>query len=671
MSLFESGEKRSFKIRFGKSLRFKFAIVVMALTTSVLFGNAALLTYSRISDLKQQIQQSAVNFALLTPAAIVASYQKYSNAEASKFREDVASLMRRDKNVDRIVLFDAQGQKLFDSGDESLDKNFKLQPKQASEMKQLSAELTLRETKDHSGETAIEITSPYFDSTGNLVYTINYLVSLRVLRQQTRQAIGQTLSFTLISVLLSVVFATLFASKITHPLKMLKEGAFEIARGQFEHKLRIETGDELEELAQNFNRMAEKLKQNISDLEDSRAKILESNLKLEQTNSRLAKTNKMLEEANENLKELDKMKNEFLQTLSHEVRTPLAAIKGYTEYLQEGTLGPINATQARALEVMQRNVDRLAGYLNTLLDFTSLESGELPITNAPFNIRTVIEQSLLPYKPEMEKKSLELDLQIGIDVSYCIGDRDRILQVLDNLLSNAVKFTPAKGKITVSAKVVEGSKVEIAVSDTGIGISENDLPKIFDRFYQADASTTRKYGGIGIGLSFVKKILDAHKTTIHVESKLGKGTTFRFLLEAPQKSKTAEFKLLPVDRKKYFLIQLIDDEPEINDMLKLSLVKEGYNVIDATTGEEGLEIAKRHLPDIIFLDVRLPDIDGFEVLKRLKENSQTKAIPVIIMSILRDKAKSLEQGAVDHLVKPIDIKQLKSKLNRCLQATQL
>lgn len=654
------------------SLRFKFAVAVTFLTSTLLLGNAAILIHSRINEMRQQIQQSAINYALLTPDAIIASYQKYSNAEVNMFREDVSSLMRRDNNVERIMVFDSEGGLLFDSGDDSLDKDFKVKPKEIlsqSQKLQLSNrfQLTYQTIRNSRSEDIIELFSPSFDSSGRLAFVIRYEVSLGIMRDRIRAAIVQTLSFTMLSILLSVAFATFFARRITRPLNLLTAGASAIALGDFDHKLDIRTNDELEDLARSFNYMAEKLKSNISDLEDSRAKILESNLKLEQTNYRLARTNTSLEKANEDLKELDKMKNEFLQTISHEVRTPLAAIKGYTEYLYEGTLGVINESQKKALEVMQRNVERLASYLNTLLDFTSLESGEIPITKNPFNIRTVIEQSVLPHKSAMEKKSIKLSVDIDNKVGYCIGDRDRILQVLDNLISNATKFTPNGGSITISAAPVDKGRVEITVRDTGIGIKENEISKIFDRFYQADASTTRQYGGMGIGLSFVKMILDAHNASLKVESKEGEGTVFRFLLEASTSTSTAEFQILPVDKKKFFLVELIDDEPEINEMLKLSLIKEGYNVIDATSGEDGLEIAIRHRPDIIFLDVRLPDINGFEVLKKLKENPQTETIPVIIMSILKDIDKSLEYGAVDHLVKPIDFKQFKSKINRCFQ----
>lgn len=655
-----------------RSLRFKFAVAVTFLTATLLLGNAALLIYNRINDLRQQIHQSAINYALLTPDAIIASYQKYSNTEVNMFREDVSSLMRRDSNVERIMVFNSDGGLLFDSADDALDKDFKVTPKEVlsqSEKAQMSNrfQLTSQTIRNKRGEDAIELFSPYFDSSGRLAFVIRYEVSLGILRDRIRTAIVQTLSFTMLSILLSVAFATFFARRITKPLNLLTVGASAIALGDFDYKLKIRTKDELEDLARNFNYMAEKLKNNISDLEDSRAKILESNLKLEQTNYRLAKTNARLEKANDDLKELDRMKNEFLQTISHEVRTPLAAIKGYTEYLHEGTLGAINESQKKALEVMQRNVERLSSYLNTLLDFTSLESGEIPVTKNPFNIRTVIEQSVLPHKPAMDKKSIKLSVEIDSNVGYCIGDRDRISQVLDNLISNATKFTPAGGSITISATPVDGGKVEVAVRDTGIGIKEQEIPKIFDRFYQADASTTREYGGMGIGLSFVKMILDAHNASLKVESKEGEGTAFRFLLEESTATSTSEFQILPVDKKKFFLVELIDDEPEINEMLKLSLIKEGYNVIDATNGEDGLEIAIRHKPDIIFLDVRLPDINGFEVLKKLKENPQTETIPVIIMSILKDTDKSLECGAVDHLVKPIDLKQFKSKINRCFQ----
>jgi len=252
------------------------------------------------------------------------------------------------------------------------------------------------------------------------------------------------------------------------------------------------------------------------------------------------------------------------------------------------------------------------------------------------------------------------------------GDRDRIAQVLDNLVSNAVKFTSEEGKIKISARRVSknGRKmVEISVTDTGVGISEKHLDKIFDRFYQVDSSTTRKYGGIGIGLSFVKMIIESHKSSIQVESKEHAGTTFSFTLEATEQIRPIEFdpQFSVIERKKSYLIELIDDEPDVNEIVKLSLIKEGYNVVDATTGEEGLQIAREHHPDLIILDVRLPDASGFDVLTCLKRDPNTRAIPVMIMSILKDTEKEAACGAIDHLSKPVDFRQLKAKINRCLQ----
>jgi signal transduction histidine kinase/DNA-binding response OmpR family regulator len=667
------------------TLRFKFAVAVTILLATLLIINAGLSINNRISEFNTQLDQSATSFAQLTTEALVGAYQRYSAQEAFKFREEVASFIRKDPKVDQIMLLDTEGRILFDSGNPRLDENFKT-PQGTGAMVPLETlaalrrlELTQNRITDRDGEKAIEVINPYFDSTGKSSYILRYVFSLRLLRERIYRSILQTSGLTLLSILFSIGLSMLFARRITQPLNELTLGASSIAMGDFDQKLDIRTNDELQDLARNFNYMAEQLKINITELEESRAQLQESNIRLEQSNVRLAQsntrleqTNLQLEQANEELKELDRMKSEFLQTISHELRTPLSAIKGYNEHLLEQMTGEIKPSQERALKIIQRNIDRLTTYINALLDFSRMESGAIPITIQPFNLKALIDQTVLAYKGQIEKKELELSTEVEKALPFVAGDRDRIAQVLDNLVSNAIKFTQEEGKIKISAQRVSknGQKlVEVSVADTGVGIDEKHISKIFDRFYQADSSTTRRHGGIGIGLSFVKKIIDAHKSSIEVESKIHEGANFTFYLEEAEQIKLIELdhKFSVIENKKSYLIELIDDEPDINEIVKISLIKEGYNVIDATTGEEGLQIAREHHPDLIILDVRLPDASGYDVLAHLKQDPDTRAIPVMIMSVLKETEKEIAGGAIDHLTKPVDFKQLKAKINKYLQ----
>lgn len=703
------------------SLSFKFAITLTALVATLLITYAIVVTYTRVGDIEKDIDNNATSFAQLSTATIGEAYLKYSSTEAYKFRDLVSSQRKKTQDVDQIELIDPEGKILFDLNNQQLDGAFKSPQGSGqvvkSDVKEIVRRLQFSKQKerDKSDNLVLTIVDPYIDTTGHIPFLIRYVISYESLRKEMVNSALQMTIITIIGILVSIGVAVFIARRITQPIDQMILGTSAIAQGNYDQKLNIQTKDELEDLARNFNFMAEQLKINIFKLEDSKAKVQDTNIKLEQSNARLASTNKQLEDsqaklqysnqqlessnkelaktnkklevindqlentieqlakankqleqANEELKQLDRMKSEFLQTLSHELRTPLSAIKGYNEYLLEQMVGPINTGQKRALQTMQRNIDRLTTYINALLDFSRIEAGTIPVSIQPFKLVKALDQTLLVQKATIEKKDISLNIE-GIDsLPLVLGDRDRITQVFDNLLSNAIKFTNEGGEINIIGKLLD-KKVEISISDNGVGITRNKIDKIFDRFYQCDSSTTRQYGGIGLGLSFVKNIIDAHKTTIKVESQENIGSTFTFTLNLANTLEFSENGTVPlIDNRKSYLIEIIDDEPDINDMLKISLIKEGYNVIDASNGEEGLRIARHHLPDLIILDVKLPDINGFEVLSCLKQEEKTKDIPVIIMSILNDPEESIKMGAIDHIIKPVDLKYLKAKINRSL-----
>ncbi len=703
------------------SLSFKFAITLTALVATLLISYAIVITYTRIGDIEVDIDNNATSFTQLSTSTIGEAYLKYSSSEAYKFRDLVSSQLKKAQDIAQVALIDTEGRILFDSNNQQLDGAFKsLQGTgQAvpNEIKEIASQLRFSKQKerDKTGTEVLTIMDPYIDTTGRIPFLIRYVISYESLRKEIVNSGLQMTIITIIGILVSIGVAVFIARRITQPIDQMILGTSAIAQGDYDQKLNIQTKDELEDLARNFNFMTDQLKINISKLEDSRAKLQDTNIKLEQSNARLATTNKQLQEsqakleysnqqlegsnkelaktnkkleiindklesandqlaqankqlaqANEELKQLDRMKSEFLQTLSHELRTPLSAIKGYNEYLLEQMVGPINTGQERALRTMQRNIDRLTTYINALLDFSRIEAGTIPVSVQPFKLLRALEQSLLTLKPVIEKKELTLNIE-GIDsLPLVSGDRDRITQVLDNLISNAIKFTNEGGQINIVGQLLE-KQVAISISDNGVGVSQDKINKIFDRFYQGDSSTTRKYGGIGLGLALVKNIIDAHKTTIKVESQENVGSTFTFILNLANTVEYPENNGLPlIDNRKSYLIEIVDDEPDINDMLKISLIKEGYNVIDTSNGEEGLRIARHHLPDLIILDVKLPDINGFEVLSCLKQDARTLDIPVIIMSVLNDPQESIKMGAIDHIIKPVDLKYLKAKINRSL-----
>jgi signal transduction histidine kinase len=252
----------------------------------------------------------------------------------------------------------------------------------------------------------------------------------------------------------------------------------------------------------------------------------------------LESTNQALFRSNEELKQLDRMKSELLANVSHELRTPVTAIQGYTEALEGGLLGPVSDEQGRAFSIIERNVLRLAGMINQLLSYARLESGTIRLEPQRFDLLAVADDLVRTIK-EARGPSLDLRYEVQGEVPEVYGDPNRISQVLDNLLTNAIKFTPEGGAIELIIKRDGADDVEVLVMDTGIGIAESEREKIFDRFYQVDASSTRKYGGIGLGLAIVRQILHAHGADISVEGEPRRGSTFRFCLPVAKSGLTS------------------------------------------------------------------------------------------------------------------------------------
>jgi len=252
-----------------------------------------------------------------------------------------------------------------------------------------------------------------------------------------------------------------------------------------------------------------------------------------------------LERLNTELRQVDSLKSVFLANVSHELRTPLTAIKGYVEYIKKEKLGPLTPMQNEGLSVAQRNILRLQRLINDLLDYTKLESKKAPIQLRPCRLENIWADVYEQYADLIERRNLAVQVRIPRDLPVLFVDIQRFTQVLTNLLSNAIKFTGDQGRIKIAAQVIHHpgpfyhfetytsncivealTPVEITLGDDGIGIPADALPRIFDRFYQVDASHTRKYGGTGLGLALVKSILDAHGIPIEVQSKIGFGTTF-------------------------------------------------------------------------------------------------------------------------------------------------
>ncbi len=371
--------------------------------------------------------------------------------------------------------------------------------------------------------------------------------------------------------------------------------------------------------------------------------------------------------------EVERLKNEFISTVSHELRTPMTSIKGYTDLLFLGMAGGLSDAQRSFLQIIKSNADRLTALVNDILDISRIETGRIRLTIEPLDLASLITQVVRAFQEQYREKGLKLEWMEVPGLPQVRGDADRVTQVLNNLLANAWQYTPSGGRVTVSLRQRDGF-LQVDVADTGIGIGPDDLPRVFDRFYRADHPLVQEAGGTGLGLAIVKMFVEMLGGEIWVESELGVGSVFSFTLPlAGAKLPEAEIvhpDLIAVEpppavgRRPKILV--VEDDRDLALLLRRHLEGEGYQVLLAGSGEDALWLAKEEQPQLITLDIMLPDQDGFAVLEQLKEHPVTSLIPVIIISVLTEADRGYALGAVDYVVKPFDEEKLLESVRRAL-----
>jgi PAS domain S-box-containing protein len=361
--------------------------------------------------------------------------------------------------------------------------------------------------------------------------------------------------------------------------------------------------------------------------------------------------------------EADRAKSEFVSTVSHELRTPMTAIKGYTDLLHAGAAGPITPEQQRFLSTIKNNTDRLTALINDLLDISRMETGRVRFEPQPVQIGEVIAEVVNALAGQAEEKHLSLTYEVAAGLPDVMGDRDRLNQVLTNLVGNSIRYTPESGKIEVRAYSVERA-VRVDVQDTGIGIAPEDMGHIFDRFYRAAHPLVQETRGTGLGLSIVKMFVEMHGGRIWVESTPDRGSTFTFILPIPiqEEVRRAPARLAAHIRT----VLVVDDDRDAADVVRRYLESSGYRVLVLGHGRSVEEWAVERRPDLILLDLILPDIGGLDVLRALKESSVTADIPVIVQSIVPDDGAAWELGIVDYLTKPVEREGLLRSVEKAL-----
>jgi len=365
--------------------------------------------------------------------------------------------------------------------------------------------------------------------------------------------------------------------------------------------------------------------------------------------------------------EVERLKNEFISTVSHELRTPMTSIKGYTDLLFLGMAGGLTDAQRSFLRIIKSNADRLTALVNDILDISRIETGRMRLNIEPLALEEIISQVVISFQEQYREKGVELGWEESGELAQVRGDEARVTQVLSNLIANAWQYTPEGGRVKVSVHP-RGGFLKVDVADTGIGVSGDDADRIFDRFFRADHPVVQEAEGTGLGLSIVRMFVEMLGGEIWVESELGVGSCFSFTLplastELPEPVPDLQSPELTEGISRRPKILVVEDDRDLALLLRRQLESEGYRVLLAGSGEDALWLAREGKPQLITLDIMLPDMDGFTVLERLKENPMTSGIPVVIVSVLSDTERGYALGAVDYVAKPFE----ESKLIRAVQ----
>ncbi|MGC9525520.1 MAG: diguanylate cyclase domain-containing protein [Limnospira sp.] len=496
---------------------------------------------------------------------------------------------------------------------------------------------------------------------------LDWLIAVVVPKSDFTAQIDANTRITLILCLVALVAAIalgLITSKIlAKPILQINAAAKQIPRGTWDENLVIRQPCELKELADSFNTMAKKLKESFA----------------------------ILEEKNRELRHLNQLKDEFLANTSHELRTPLNGIIGLADSMLDGATGTLTESQQKHLSMIVYSGRRLSHLVNDILDFSQLRHGELDLQLKPVDLRAVVEIVFaLSQTLVQTDNALVLTQTIPADFPAVEADENRLQQILYNLVGNAIKFTD-RGQVAVAAEVRSPDEIEIAVSDTGIGIPPDRLESIFESFERGRGAVARQYGGTGLGLTITRQLVELHGGKIWVESQPGRGSRFAFTLRRSQEpavgvappSPAVLEPSIPADLLRPEVetsspksqILIVDDEPVNLQVLVNLLSLQNYEAIAVSRGQEALDLIQNGLqPDLVLLDVMMPQMTGYELTQKIRETFSPDRLPIILLSAkhqVEDIVLGLNRGANDYLPKPISKGELLARIKTHLKVRRL
>jgi signal transduction histidine kinase/ActR/RegA family two-component response regulator len=457
-------------------------------------------------------------------------------------------------------------------------------------------------------------------------------------------------------------------SLVSAPLAALAGTATAVStRGDYSLRAARTTDDEVGMLVEAFNRMLEHIQ-----LRESELSAANEGLRKEIVVRRRAEQERAEMLVRE--REANRLKDEFLATLSHELRTPLNAILGWTKLLRSSAVPP--AAIDKALEKIERNAQVQSRLVEDLLEVSRITTGKLRLDIKAVDLIGIATTAIDSIRPTAEARGVAIDRHFESSSLPTMGDPDRLQQVIWNLISNAVKFTPPGGTVVVSLRR-DGTADELSVSDTGIGIDAAFLPDVFDTFRQADASTTRAYGGLGLGLTIVRHIVELHGGEVRAESEgLGKGARFVARLpvgavDRPRDPRPAPAeRAAPSDALVGRSVVVVDDDPDTRDILQSILEREGAIVRVAANAADGVRACLDEPPDALISDIAMPGQDGYSLLKELRErlgsDMPRATIALTAFAGPREQRRAADAGYAGHVAKPFDDQRLLQLLRELL-----
>lgn len=486
----------------------------------------------------------------------------------------------------------------------------------------------------------LDIASPVM-SAGKLLGWARVGISTSQVEENLKVVTRNGLIYTVLAILVGIIFAVIMARGLTAGINNLLYVTDKVRQGDRQIRADETRYDEVGQLGVGFNEMV---------------------IAIEQSDKELTIAKEVAEQSNH-------AKSQFIANMSHELRTPLNAIIGYSDMLQD-ELADCEPDEIEVDLVKINAAGRhLLSLINDILDLSKIESGKMEVYNETFDIQKVLEDVIVTIQILLEQRNNVLAFDCETNVGLMYSDVTKIRQILFNLLSNASKFTENG---TVSLKVTKHVDngvewISFAITDTGIGISLEQQKKLFKAFSQVDASTTRKYGGTGLGLLITKRFTEMLGGEVRVESELGKGSTFivRFPTRMASRQMIPEVnEALSTLENAQSMVLVIDDDASVRDLLSKHIRQFGYQVCTASNGIEGLHLAHELKPQLITLDVMMPQMDGWAVLSELKSKPNLQDIPVVMLSMIENKELGYSLGAAEYLIKPIDHQQIAQVLTK-------